>query len=483
MGMAPTVLERLRRAVGADHVVAEPHDLVIFERDGSVAGAVPDAVVFPANTGEVATVVRIAADHGLPVVPRGAGTGLSGGAVTVRGGIALSLARMRRIVEIDADAGTALVEPGVVNADLSLEAARHGLFYAPDPSSQKACTIGGNAAENSGGPHCLYYGVTTNHVLAMEVVLADGTVLWVGGEAPDRVGLDLLGVLVGSEGTLCTITKILVRLLRIPEAVTTLMAAFPTIETASQAVSDVIGHGILPAALEMMDQVTIGAVEAHYRAGYPTDAGAVLLAEVDGVEENARELTEQVRQILDVNEAYGLRVAADPAERELLWAGRKGAIGALGRIKPNYYLHDGVVPRTRLPEVLHSVSEIGEHYRLPVANVFHAGDGNLHPNILFDMRDRGVMDVVEKAGEEMLRACVDAGGTLSGEHGIGLEKNAFIPWIYGPDDIEAMRRVKRALDAYGRLNPGKIFPDDGTTDGDEPKLKARVGLAAEADWW
>jgi glycolate oxidase len=480
MGWNQGALEQLRKAVGRDHVIADRNDLVIFERDASIAGALPDAIVFPANAEEVSRVVRIAADHGLPVVPRGAGTGLSGGAVTIKGGIALSLARFRRILDIDVEARTALVQPGVVNLELTQAASRYGLFYAPDPSSQKACTIGGNAAENSGGPHCLYYGVTTNHVLGMEVVLADGSIHWVGGDDPDRRGLDLLGVLVGSEGTLCAITKIQVRLLAVPEAVQMVMAAFPTIETASHAVSDVIGHGIVPAALEMMDQVTVGAVEAHYRAGYPTDAGAVLLAEVDGLEESARELIDEVRKILEVNEAFSMRQAADPAERELLWAGRKGAIGALGRIKPNYYLHDGVVPRTRLPDVLRSVGEIARNYDLPVANVFHAGDGNLHPNILFDMREKGVMERVEKAGEEMLRVCVDAGGTLSGEHGIGIEKNAFMPWIFSPDDIAAMKRVKTVLDPGAMLNPGKVFPDGDRKDA---RLVARSGVAAEAQWW
>ena len=479
MGLPSSVLPELKRIVGEQNVVHEANDLKIFERDGSITGALPDAVVLPADRDQVAAVVRLAARHGVPVVPRGAGTGLSGGAVTLNGGIALQLSRMRRILEVDPDARTAVVEPGVVNQDLQQAAAAKGLFYAPDPSSQKACTIGGNAAENSGGPHCLYYGVTTNHVLGMEVVLADGSVAWLGGNAPDRVGLDLLGVMVGSEGTLCTITKILVKLLPLPESVVTLMAAFPTIETASHAVSAVIGHGIVPAALEMMDQVTIGAVEAHYRAGYPTDAGAVLLVEVDGLQEACGELSEEIERILRENEATNLRVAEDPDERELLWAGRKGAIGALGRIKPNYYLHDGVVPRTRLPEVLRRVGEIGKHYRLPVANVFHAGDGNLHPNILFDLRENGIMGQVEGAGEEMLYAVVELGGTLSGEHGIGIEKNAFMPWIYSADDLEAMLRVKHVLDPTGLLNPGKIFPDPKR----EPKLTARAGFCAEARWW
>src|SRR5579859_2376496 len=406
MALPKALLEELRRAVGRDSVISEPDDLRIFERDASIEGMAPDAVVLPASTPEVAAVIRLAAKHNVPIVPRGAGTGLSGGAVTIRGGIALQMTRMRRILEIDPVAQTALVEPGVVNQELSLAASAQRLFYAPDPSSQKACTIGGNAAENSGGPHCLYYGVTTNHVLGMEVVLADGSIRWVSGDSPERVGLDLCGTLVGSEGTLCAITKVKVRLLRIPPSISTLMAAFPSIETASQAVSAVIARGIVPSALEMMDQVTVGAVEAHYRAGYPTDAGAVLLVEVDGIPESTRELMSAIRDLLGANHGYAMREAQTQSERDLLWAGRKGAIGALGRIKPNYYLHDGVVPRSRLPQVLSAVGEIGVHYRLPVANVFHAGDGNLHPNIMFDIRERGILHQVEQAGEEMLQAVV-----------------------------------------------------------------------------
>src|SRR2546426_3430999 len=480
MPLPQGVVQELRRIVGRESVVDAPNDLRIFERDGSIEGATPDAVVLASTTKEVSDVIKVAAKHRVPVVPRGAGTGLSGGAVTIRGGIALQVTRMRRILEIDPIAQTALVEPGVVNQELSLVAAEHGLFYAPDPSSQKACTLGGNAAENSGGPHCLYYGVTTNHVLGMEVVLADGSVHWVSGDTPDRVGLDLCGLLVGSEGTLCAITRIKVRLLRTPPSIATLLAAFPSIETASQAVSAVIGSGIVPAALEMMDRVTVGAVEAHYRAGYPTDAGAVLLVEGDGIPESTRELIMAIRDVLAKNQGYAMREAQSPSERDLLWAGRKGAIGALGRIKPNYYLHDGVVPRSRLPQILSAVGEIGVHYRLPVANVFHAGDGNLHPNILFDLRDRDVLPQGEGPGEEMLRAVVELGGALSGEHGIGLEKSAFMPWVFSADDLDAMRRVKGALDGAGIMNPGKIFPDP---DRKVPHLAGRTGLAIEAKWW
>src|SRR3977135_622354 len=394
MPLTGPAIEELRRIVGSESVIDSANDLRIFERDASIEGAMPDAVVLASTTEQVSGVINVAAKHHIPVVPRGAGTGLSGGAVTIRGGIALQVTRMRRILEIDPVAQTALVEPGVVNQELSLAASSHGLFYAPDPSSQKACTIGGNAAENSGGPHCLYYGVTTNHVLGMEVVLADGSVHRVSGDTADRVGIDLCGVLVGSEGTLCAITKIKVRLLRMPPSVATLLAAFPSIETASQAVSAIIARGIVPAALEMMDRVTVGAVEAHYRAGYPTDAGSLLLVGVDGIAEGTRELMAAVRDVLAENQGFAMREAQTPAERDLLWAGRKGAIGALGRIKPNYYLHDGVVPRSRLPQVLSAVGEIGEHYRLPVANVFHAGDGNLHPHILFALRGRAALEEV-----------------------------------------------------------------------------------------
>jgi glycolate oxidase len=480
MALPIAVVEELRRIVGREFVIDSANDLRIFERDASIEGALPDAVVLPATTEQVASVIKVAAKHRIPVVMRGAGTGLSGGAVTIRGGIALQVTRMRRILEIDPVAQTAMVEPGVVNLELSLVASSHGLFYAPDPASQKACSIGGNAAENSGGPHCLYYGVTTNHVLGMEVVFADGSVHWVSGDVPDRVGLDLCGVLVGSEGTMCAITKIKVRLLRTPPSVATLLAAFPNVETASHAVSAVIAAGILPAALEMMDRVTVGAVEAHYHAGYPTDAGAVLLAEVDGIPESTRELMARVRDVIAANQGYAMREAQSSAERDLLWQGRKGAIGALGRIKPNYYLHDGVVPRSRLPQVLSAVGEIGEHYKLPVANVFHAGDGNLHPNIMFDLREPGILHQVEGAGEEMLRAVVELGGTLSGEHGIGLEKSAYMPWIFTPDDLEAMQRVKGVFDPDGVLNPGKIFPDPSRK---QVHLAGRTGLAIEAKWW
>ena len=479
MALAPRLIAEFQSLVGRENVVDSPHDLRIFERDASITPAVPDLVVLPRTRQEVQGVMRLAAAHGVPVVPRGAGTGLSGGAVALEHGIALQFTRMRSILAIDRAAGTAMLEPGVVNADLQRAAARRGLFYAPDPSSQNACTIGGNVAENSGGPHCLFYGVTANHVLGVEVVLADGRCLWLGEEGPDRVGLDLLGAMVGSEGTLGVVTRIQVRLLPLPESVITIMAAFASIEEASHAVSAVIAGGVIPVALEMMDRTTIGAVEAHYKAGYPTDAGAVLLTEIQGIRESTAEVAAVIEATLRSHGTSQLRVAGDAAERDLLWAGRKGAIGALGHIKPNYYLHDGVVPRTRLPGVLRDVGEIARRHRLPGANVFHAGDGNLHPNLLFDLREPGIMERVESAGEEMMWAVVEAGGTLSGEHGIGIEKNAFMPWIFSPDDLEAMRALKDVFDPQGRLNPGKIFPDPERP----PRLRAHIGTASEANWW
>ncbi|MGH7861799.1 MAG: FAD-binding oxidoreductase [Candidatus Dormibacteraceae bacterium] len=479
MALPPALASELRQIVGGSNVIDGANDLRLFERDASIAAAIPDAVVLPGSRDEVVAVMKLAARHHLPVVARGAATGLSGGAIALQHGIALQLSRMRRIISFEAGNASVLLEPGVVNADLQRAAARRGRFYAPDPSSQNACTLGGNVAENSGGPHCLYYGVTANHILGVEVVLAGGEVLWLGDESPDQMGLDLLGAMVGSEGTLGVVTRIRARLLPLPESVVTIMAAFPTIEDASQAVSAVIGGGVIPVALEMMDQVTIGAVEAHYRAGYPTDAGAVLLAEIHGIRESTDDVSAVIEAQLRQHGASQLRVAGDSAERELLWAGRKGAIGALGHIKPNYYLHDGVVPRTRLPGVLEQVGEIARDHHLPVANVFHAGDGNLHPNILFDLRERGVMERVESAGVEMMRAVVEAGGTLSGEHGIGVEKNAFMPWIFSPDDLDAMHILKNTLDPEGRLNPGKIFPDPNQA----PRLAARAGVAKEATWW
>ena len=448
----------LREIVGDTYVIHRPEDLIVFEYDGSVDRAMPQLVILPATTDEVSRVLATAHRYGLPVVARGAGTGLSGGAVAEEGGIVLALTRMKRILEIDAVNLVAVVEPGVVNVDVTAAASEYGLYYAPDPSSQTACTIGGNIAENSGGPHCLAYGVTTNHVLGMEVVLADGSVHWLGGRTREAPGYDLRGIVIGSEGTLAVATKVIVRLLRQPEAVRTLLAVYEEIGQASSAVSGIIGAGVVPAAIEMMDRLCIMAVEPAVNAGYPEGAGAVLLVEVDGLQETVEEESEEIERICRSHNPMEIRTAADADERARLWAGRKGVLGALGRLAPNYYLVDGTIPRTKLPEVLAGIEEISEQYGLPIANLLHAGDGNLHPSILFDERDPDELSRTMAAGGDILKLCVDAGGALSGEHGIGLEKQEYMPLMFNDDDMEAMARLSPAFGANGMLNPGKVFP-------------------------
>jgi glycolate oxidase len=465
----PKLLRELQAIVGREAVLHAPEDLLLYEYDATIERGLPDAVVLPSSAEQVSRVVKLARRYGLPVVARGSGTGLSGGAIPAQGGILLVMTRMNRILEVDVENRTAVVEPGVVNLALSTAVQPHGLYYAPDPSSQKACTLGGNVAENAGGPHCLAYGVTTNHVLGLEVVLADGQIVWLGGRTADRPGYDLKALVVGSEGTLAIVTKILVRLLPLPEAAVTLLAIFNTVEEASQAVSSTIGRGLVPAALEMMDSVTMRAVEEAVHAGYPPDAGAVLLIEVEGLREAIEEQAKTVRAICDEKGAREVRVGFSAEERERLWAGRKGALGALGRLAPSYYILDGVVPRTRLPQVLHGVYSIAEKYGFPIANVFHAGDGNLHPNIAFDESQPGAAEKVLAAGAEIMRVCVDAGGTITGEHGVGMEKRDFMRWIFSDDDLEAMSRVKLAFGVGEAFNPAKVFPtgvgSDDTTSG------------------
>ena len=450
-------IEALQRALAPERVLSAREDLLVFQYDGTIERGHPQVVVLPDTADEVVAAVQIARRFDLPVVPRGAGTGLSGGAVAAVGGVLVAMTRMRRILEVDVENQTALVEPGVVNLDLSKAVAKHGLYYAPDPSSQRACTIGGNVAENAGGPHCLAYGVTTNHVLGLEVVLSDGEKVWLGGAARDLPGYDLTGAAVGSEGTLCIVTKALVRLLRLPESTRTLLAIFPSVDAATSAVSSIIGAGLVPAALEMLDHETIKALIAM-DLGYPEDAGAVLLIEVDGLLEATAEDAAKARAVCERTGATEIREASDPVARERLWAGRKAAISALGRLAPNYYVLDGVVPRTKLPQVMRQVMAVGERYGFPIANVFHAGDGNLHPNILFDERRPGETTRVLAAGEEIMRACVDAGGSITGEHGVGLEKRDYLGWIFTDADLRAMQSLKTAFGAGERFNPCKAFP-------------------------
>ncbi len=413
---------------------------------------------FPATGADVAAAVRIAAQYDRPFVARGSGTGLAGGATPVGEPIVIVTTHLNRVLEVDPVERYAWVEPGVLNLDLSREVAVHGLHYAPDPSSQQACTIGGNVATNAGGPHCLSAGVTAAHVLAIEVVLGDGSVTVLGGLAPDVVGNDRRGCYGGCEGTMGIATRIAVRLVPDPPVIRTLLLDFTSIEDAAATVSEIIAAGIVPAALEMMDAEITRAVEDFVGAGYPRDAAAVLLVELDGLPDGVDAQVAAVRAVGEVNGARTVRVAADEDERALLWKGRKSAFGAIARIAPDYYLHDAVVPRTRLVEVLRKVYAIAAEQRLTMMNVFHAGDGNLHPLIVFDQREPGVWERVHAAGDAILRACVDAGGVLSGEHGIGLEKREAMPLVFSADDLDAQARLRDAFDPAGRANPLKVLP-------------------------
>lgn len=458
MSPLDTLHRRLVDAVGPAGVVSDPVELRTYECDG-LAGyrVVPGLVALPADADQVADVVAACHRAGVPFVARGAGTGLSGGALPVAEGIVISLQRMRSIREVDPVNRTALVEPGVTNLAISAAAAPYDLYYAPDPSSQQVCTIGGNVAENSGGAHCLKYGFTTNHVLALEVVLPDGTRTWLGGESPECAGPDLRGLVVGSEGTLAVVTACRVRLLRRPETVRTLLADFATIGNAGDTVTDVIGAGIVPAAMEIMDQLAIAACEAAVGAGYTLDAGAALVVELDGPESECAPMFDAVQEICHRNGTSKIRVAADEAERALIWKGRKAAFAAAGRLSPNYFVQDGVVPRTRLAEALARIGEMGEAAGIRVANVFHAGDGNLHPLVLYD-EDRGEHERAERLSTEIAELCVELGGSLSGEHGIGMDKACSMPRMFSEEDLATMKRVREAFDPSGVCNPGKVLP-------------------------
>jgi glycolate dehydrogenase FAD-linked subunit len=452
------LVRELGAIVGDNYTLVEKEDVVVYEQDGSIFQVMPEIVVLPANTEEVAEVVKAARRAGIPIVPRGSGTGLAGGAVPAEGGIILSLARLNRILRIDLENHLAIVEPGVINLDVTKAIAKDGFFYAPDPSSQAACSIGGNVANNSGGPHTLAYGVTTNHVLGLEVVLDDGRIVWLGGEVSDTPGYDLCGIFVGSEGTMGIVTKVAVKLMRARESVRTLLAIFDQMDAATQAVVDITAAGIIPAALEMMDRTTIEAVERGASVGLPRDAEAVLIIEVEGLAEHTERSSTMARAICEQNGAREVRLAANEAERQLIWKGRKGAFGAMGTLAPNYYVQDGVVPRSKLPEMMRRIAAISKEFNLRIANVFHAGDGNLHPNILFDMRSPGELERVIEAGAATLRACIELGGSITGEHGVGLEKKAYIGLLFNEADLEAMARVRKVLDPDGRFNPAKLFP-------------------------
>jgi glycolate oxidase len=448
----------LRQIVGKENVLDSGVDLQLYKYDAYLEERRPDAVVFAHSTEEVAGVVKACNKFGVPFVPRGGGTNLSGGSIPFKGGVVIEMIRMNRILEVDRGNLRARVQPGMFNLEFGNALAPLGYQYLPDPASQKAATLGGNVAENSGGPHCFKYGVTTNHVLGLTVVLPDGEVARIGGKAPDVPGYDLTGVFVGSEGTLGICTEVLARIVHLPEGVKTLLAIYDSIEEGSQTVSAIVAAGMVPATLEMMDQLVIKAVEESIHCGFPLDCATVLIIEVDGLKDD---LEQQAQTITDLCRAHGareVRVAKDDAERAALWAGRRGAFGAVARITPSYLVCDGTVPRTALPKVLRQVAAVGKKYNLEIPNVFHAGDGNLHPLILFDWRDAEQKARVMKAGMEILELCVQMGGTISGEHGVGLEKIDAMRLVHGEAEIRSQLRVKKAFDPRNLANPGKMFP-------------------------
>jgi glycolate oxidase subunit GlcD len=458
--MTPELIDALGHIVGPQWVRHRRAELATYTMDGlPTRESFPGVVVMPASSAEVRAIVRLLYLTATPFVARGAGTGLSGGAVADRDAVLVALTRMNRILKVDPVRRRATLQPGVVNARLSEAALPHGLQYVPDPSSQAACTVGGNVAENAGGPHCLKYGVTTNHVVELEIVLPDASVVRLGSSQGEPWGPDLVGLFVGSEGMFGIATEIVVRLEPIPPSVRTMLADFSTVRSASEAVSAIIRTGIVPAALEMMDRACVQAVEASiYAAGYPTDAAAVLLVEVDGDPDAVEAESRTVIEILRERGAREVRSASTPADRARLWQGRKKAFGAMGRIAPDLAVQDAVVPRSALPDIMDRIEEIRRRHRLSISNVFHAGDGNLHPNISFDRRDADLAGRVQLACREIMAACVDAGGSITGEHGVGSDKIDYMPLIFDPDTLAAMRAVRLAFDPEERANPGKVVP-------------------------
>ena len=454
------LIDELRRALAPDRVRTSPIELGLYGRDASNLVGKAGLVCFPVTTAEVQSCVRICARHNRPFVPRGSGTGLAGGATPIDGSVVIVTTKMNRVLEVDADERMAWVEPGVINLDLSKATAPYGLHFAPDPSSQQSCSIGGNVANNSGGPHCLADGVTSAHILAVEVVLPDGQLVMLGGVGSPVAGggYDLRGAFVGSEGMFGIATRVAVRLTPNPPEVCTLLLAFDDTGAGAKTVSDIIGSGLLPAALEMMDNNCIRAVEAFVHAGFPVDAAAVLIVEVTGLPAAVADAAERAASVGRANGATSVRVAIDADERAAIWKGRKSAFGAVARIKPNYYLHDTVVPRSRLVEVLDRVYAIAAEFDLIVLNVFHAGDGNLHPLLVYDKREPGVLERVHAAGDAIVRASIDAGGVLSGEHGIGLEKRDYMGLLFSAVDLDLQARLREAFDPAGLANPGKVLP-------------------------
>jgi glycolate oxidase len=454
-----TLATRLRAALGDDSVIDDHQRLRTYECDGLAHFKVtPALVVLPRDSAGIAEVVRACAEAGVPFVARGSGTGLSGGALPHADGVLIVTSLLRRIIEVDAVNQRAVVEPGVINLDVTRAATPHGYYYAPDPSSQQICSIGGNVAENSGGAHCLKYGFTTNHVTGVEWVSPDGETMRLGGKAPDPTGYDLLGAVVGSEGTLGIATEVTVRLVRLPETVRTLLAAFPSTDEAGAATSAIIGAGVVPAAMEMMDALAIEAAEAAVHCDYPHGAGAVLIVELDGPAVEVEQQFAEVERYCHAHAAFEIRIAKDDAERALFWKGRKSAFAAVGRISPDYIVQDGVIPRTALPEVLRRIAELAASSGVRVANVFHAGDGNLHPLVLFDDAVAGEAERAEEVSGAIIDLCIEHGGSITGEHGVGSDKAKFMPRMFSDEDLDTMQLVRCAFDPAGLSNPGKVFP-------------------------
>jgi len=453
------IVAALRAIVPGEGVISDPASLRAYESDGLTAyRQVPLVVVLPETTAQVSEILRWCNQAGVKVVPRGSGTSLSGGALPLEDGVLLGLSKFNRVLDIDYDSRVAVVQPGVTNLAITRAVEDRGFYYAPDPSSQIACSIGGNVAENSGGVHCLKYGLTTNNVLGVEMVMMDGEVVRLGGQHLDPAGLDLLGIVVGSEGLLGVVTEVTVRLLPKPQTARALLLGFETVERAGQCVADVIAAGIIPAGMEMMDRPAIHAAEAFVHAGYPLDVEALLIVELDGPHAECDYLVEQVAKIASANGAVTSRVSTSEEERLAFWAGRKAAFPAVGRISPDYYCMDGTIPRRRLPEVLRRMATLSDHYGLKVANVFHAGDGNLHPLILYDANQPGELERAEDFGSDILRLCVEVGGVLTGEHGVGVEKRDLMGTMFTEIDLAHQQRVKCAFDPQLLLNPGKVFP-------------------------
>jgi len=458
--IAPSIIKDLARIVGKENILADLKDLLAYSYDATMRQEMPDVIVFPRNTEHVSAIMKLAHREKIAVVPRGAGTNLSGGTIPVKGGIVLEISRMNRILEINTADRRAVVEPGVINLDLQNALAPLGYFYPPDPASQKTSTMGGNIGENAGGPLCLRYGVTSKYVFGMEVVLADGEVINIGDYVEDFPGYDLRGLFIGSEGMLGIATKLILHIIPKPEASRTMLAIFDRLEDCSQAVSDIIGAGIVPGAIELLDQKMCQVIEQSVKAGYPTDAAGILLIEVAGLANALEKQVQEISQFCQKNNARELRIAQTNAERDAIWAGRRGAFGSVARICPPYIVCDGTVPRDKLPAALHKVGEIAEKYKVLIVNVAHAGDGNLHPLILFDVNKPEEHETAKKAGDDILDACIAMGGTISGEHGIGLEKMNAMRHMFDPSDMAAMRRVKHVFDPDDIFNPGKMFPPE-----------------------